>query len=75
LGLAVAGAAMRALFRFSKAVARTSAHALADPREIACAYDDLILTGRTLGVAMPVMDSFAADIRAFAGPTRLPGGW
>jgi ketopantoate reductase len=65
-GRAVAGVAMRALFRFSKAVARTSAHALADPREIATAYDDLVTTGGQLGVAMPVMTSFEADIRAFA---------
>jgi hypothetical protein len=64
--------AMRALFRFSKAVVRTSAHALADPREIATAYDDLVATGRQLGVAMPVMASFEADIRTFAGAAGQP---
>jgi 2-dehydropantoate 2-reductase len=66
LGRAIAGAAMRALFRFNKAVVRSSAHALADPREIATAYDDLVITGRELDVPMPVMTSFEHDIRAFA---------
>ena len=70
LGRAVAGLAMRALFRFNKAVVRTSAHALADPREIATAYADLVTSGRELGVAMPVMASFEEDIRAFAGLTQ-----
>ncbi|MBO3752705.1 ketopantoate reductase family protein [Streptosporangiaceae bacterium NEAU-GS5] len=67
LGRLVAAMAMRLLFRFGKAVNRTSAHALADPREITTAYHDLVTTGRRLGVAMPVMDGFEADVTAFAG--------
>jgi 2-dehydropantoate 2-reductase len=72
VGRAVAGTAMRMLFRFSKAVMRTSAHALADPREIATAYRDLLTTGQRLGVAMPVMASFEDDIRSFAGRPLTP---
>jgi 2-dehydropantoate 2-reductase len=66
LGRTMAGVAMRSLFRFSKAVTRTSAHALADPREIEEAYNDLVTEGRRLGVAMPVMASFEDDVRSFA---------
>jgi 2-dehydropantoate 2-reductase len=45
---------------------RCSAHALDDPDEVKTFYDDLIGTGRDLGVSMPVMESCAEDIRRFA---------
>jgi hypothetical protein len=47
----------------------TSARVGRTTREIAAAYTDLVASGRELGVAMPVMASFDADVRAFAGLT------
>jgi hypothetical protein len=42
----------------SKYIQRNSAHALADPKEIKTFYYDLIGTGSSLGIDMPVMNSF-----------------
>jgi hypothetical protein len=39
---------------------------LGDPVEIKTFYDDLIATGRDLGVSMPVMESYAEAIARFA---------
>ena len=65
-GQLIAGMAMRALFRFNKAVMRSSEHALGDAREILMAYDDLMASGRELGVPMPVTAQFEGDVHAFA---------
>jgi 2-dehydropantoate 2-reductase len=57
---------MQVLFRVSRSVERTSAHVLADHREVTDAYAALVGTGHDLGVPMPVMRGFAADIARFA---------
>jgi 2-dehydropantoate 2-reductase len=62
----VAGYAITLMFRFNEAVRRASAHALGDPREIVAAYFDLLSTGRELGIPMPVMNSYEAEVRHFA---------
>jgi 2-dehydropantoate 2-reductase len=59
---------MRWKFRHDEYVKRCSSHALGDPVEVATFYDDLIATGHDLGVAMPVMESYAGAIRRFAAP-------
>jgi 2-dehydropantoate 2-reductase len=56
--------------RYSEFVKRSSAHALDDPIEIKTFYDDLMTTGRELGVSMPVMSSYAQDIAQFASQNR-----
>ena len=57
---------MRRMFRHDEYTKRCSAHALGDPVEIKTFYDDLIATGRDLGVSMPVMESYAEAIGRFA---------
>lgn len=54
------------MFRRDEYTKRCSAHAFGDPVEVKTFYDDLIVTGRELGVSMPVMVSYAEDIRRFA---------
>jgi len=49
---------MKLLINHSKYIQRNSAHALADPKEIKTFYYDLIGTGSSLGIDMPVMNSF-----------------
>ena len=66
----VFGWIMRWMFRHDEFVKRCSAHALGDPVEVATFYDDLIATGHDLGVAMPVMESYAEGIRRFAAGER-----
>jgi ketopantoate reductase len=56
----------RWLFRHDEYTKRCSAHAFGDPVEVKVFYDDLIATGRELGVSMPVMESYAEAIRRFA---------
>jgi hypothetical protein len=53
------------MLRYSEFVKRCSAHALDDPKEIKTFFDDLMATGRELGVPMPVMSSYAEDIAQF----------
>jgi ketopantoate reductase len=60
------GWAMRRMFRHDEYTKRCSAHALGDAVEIKTFYDDLITTGRGLGISMPVMDSYAEAVRQFA---------
>jgi 2-dehydropantoate 2-reductase len=55
-------------FRHDEYTKRCSAHAFGDPVEVKTLYDDLIATGRDLGVPMPVMESYAERIRCFAVP-------
>jgi 2-dehydropantoate 2-reductase len=50
---------------FSEYARRSSAHALDDPKEVKVFYDDLVTTGRQLGVSMPVMGGYAPDIARF----------
>ena len=57
---------MRWMFRHDEYAKRCSAHALGDPVEVKTFYDDLMATGHDLGVSMPVMESFAEDVRRFA---------
>jgi 2-dehydropantoate 2-reductase len=54
------------MFRHDEYTKRCSSHAFGDPVEVTMFYDDLITTGRDLGVSMPVMDSYADSIRRFA---------
>ncbi len=49
---------MKLLINHSKYIQRNTAHALADPKEIKTFYYDLIGTGTSLGISMPVMNSF-----------------
>jgi 2-dehydropantoate 2-reductase len=64
---------MRRMFLHDEYTKRCSAHALGDPAEIKTFYDDLIATGRDLGVSMPVMESYAEAIRRF-GMTAQKNG-
>jgi 2-dehydropantoate 2-reductase len=57
---------MRWMFRHDEYTKRCSAHAFGAPAEVKVFYDDLIATGRELGVAMPVMESYAEAVRRFA---------
>jgi ketopantoate reductase len=59
----------RWLFRHDEYTKRCSAHAFGDPVEVKTFYDDLIATGRELGVSMPVMESYAEAIKRFAMAT------
>jgi 2-dehydropantoate 2-reductase len=65
IGRTIAGLGMRAMFRYSKAVTRTSEHALADPVEVETCYRDVLATARELGISAPVMESFEDDVVAF----------
>jgi hypothetical protein len=56
----------RWLFRHDEYTKRCSGHAFGDPHEVKMFYDDLIATGRELGVSMPVMEGYADAIRRFA---------
>jgi 2-dehydropantoate 2-reductase len=56
--------------RHSEFVRRCSAHALGDPTEVKVFYDDLVTTGRQLGVPMPVMGGYAEDIARFVDRKR-----
>lgn len=63
---------MRRKFLHDEYIKRCSSHALGDPVEVNTFYDDLISTGRQLGVSMPVMGSYGDAIRRFA-EIRIPG--
>jgi ketopantoate reductase len=64
---------MRMMFLHSEYTKRCSAHALGDPVEVKTFYEDLTSAGRDLGVSMPVMDSYADDIRRFAATLTRTG--
>jgi 2-dehydropantoate 2-reductase len=55
----------RRMFEHDEYSKRCSAHAFGDPAEVKTFYDDLIATGHDLGVSMPVMESYAEDVRRF----------
>ena len=59
----------RWLFRHDEYAKRCSAHGFGDPSEVKVFYEDLIATGRHLGVPMPVMDSYGEAIKRFAMTT------
>ena len=61
----IAGLFLRFMFRFNKFVQRSSAHGLEDAQEVKKFYNDLLDTGRELGVPMPAMSEFEPDIRRF----------
>jgi ketopantoate reductase len=61
---------IRWMFRHDEYTKRCSAHAFGDPIEVKTFYDDLIDTGHLLGVSMPVMKSYAEDIKRFAATGR-----
>jgi len=65
----------RRMFLHDEYTKRCSAHALGDPVEVKAFYDDLVGTGRALGVAMPVMESLAEDIRRFASTVDTKCGY
>ena len=54
------------MFRHDEYTKRCSSHAFGEPVEVKMFYDDLITTGRDLGVSMPVMESYGEAIRRFA---------
>jgi hypothetical protein len=68
----IAALAIKFMFRFNKAVRRSSLHALNDAEEVQVFFYDLLNTGRELGVSMPVMSSFEPDIRRFASERGKP---
>jgi hypothetical protein len=57
--------ALKLTLRYSEYAKRCSSHGLNDPVEMGVFYDDLVATGRELGVPMPVMNSYAQDIASF----------
>jgi hypothetical protein len=68
---------MKFTFTYNEYAKRSSAHALANPREIRTFFYDLLNTGRELHVDMPTMASFQQDIEEFSLRTsktesRLP---
>ena len=65
IAMQIASLAIKFMFRFNKLVQRSSAHGLADPREVKTFYYDLLNTGQGLGVPMPAMAAFEPDIRQF----------
>ena len=62
-----AGWVWKLMYRFSEYMRRSSNHALSDPQEIKVFFYDLLNTGRKLGVDMPALSDFEADIQRFAG--------
>jgi len=61
---------MRRMFLPNEYTRRCSAHALGDLIEIKTFYEDLVATGRDLSVLMPVMESYAEDIRRLASTSQ-----
>jgi len=64
----------RRMFRKDEYTRRSSAHAFGDAVEVKTFYDDLVGTGRELGIAMPVMASYAAAVGRFADQAHMTGG-
>ena len=56
---------MKFMFRHNEYAKRSSAHALANAREIKTFFYDLLNTGHQLHVDMPIMTSFQPDIEEF----------
>jgi 2-dehydropantoate 2-reductase len=65
IGLWIAGQVIKFMFRFNKLVQRSSLHGTGDIEEVKAFYYDLLNTGRKLGVDMPAMSAFEADIQKF----------
>ena len=66
IALSIASLVIKFQFRFNKVVQRSSLHGLGDGCEVKVFYDDLLNTGRRLGVEMPAMSRFEPEIQAFA---------
>jgi len=64
-GMWIANIAIKVMFRYNKLVQRSSAHGLNDIEEVKAFYYDLLNTGRSLGVSMPALSAFEADIKEF----------
>jgi 2-dehydropantoate 2-reductase len=64
-GVWMAGLATLAMLRFNKLARRSSAHGLSDGEEIRAFYYDLLNAGRDLGVKMPALAGFEAEVRDF----------
>jgi len=60
-----ANQAIKFMFRFNKLVKRSSLHGLDDAEEVQAFFNDLLNTGRKLGVDMPAMSDFEPDIQQF----------
>jgi 2-dehydropantoate 2-reductase len=60
------GWVMRWMFRRDEYTRRCSAHALGDAVEVKTFYEDLVGTGRELGVSMRVMEGYSEAVRRFA---------
>jgi 2-dehydropantoate 2-reductase len=61
---------VKVALRYSEYTRRSSAHALEDATEIKTFYDDLMTTGKELGVPMPVMSGYSQDIASFVEQHR-----
>jgi len=70
--MVLAGLMIKLMFRFNKLVQRSSAHGLADPREVKTFYYDLVNSGQELGVPMPGMRWFEPDIQRFINKCPSP---
>jgi 2-dehydropantoate 2-reductase len=66
-GMWIANLVIKAMFRYSKLVRRSSAHGLEDIEEVKAFYYDLLNAGRRLNVAMPALSAFEEDIMKFEG--------
>lgn len=64
------GWAMAWMFRHDEYTKRCSAHAFGDPVEVKTFYNDLIVTGHELGALMPLMESYAEDIKRFTSTSQ-----
>jgi 2-dehydropantoate 2-reductase len=64
----LAGVAMSWMFAHDEYRKRCSLHALSDPQEVHTFYFDLLNTGHTLAVPMPVMESYLTDMQNFIQP-------
>jgi 2-dehydropantoate 2-reductase len=64
----LAGVALGWMFSHDKYRRRCSLHALSDPQEVRTFYFDLLNSGQSLGVPMPVMESYLPDMENFTQP-------
>jgi 2-dehydropantoate 2-reductase len=68
LKMQLSGIGMGLMFKYSEYQKRCSLHALADQQEVRTFYFDLLHTGQSLGVAMPAMQDYQADMLNFTQP-------
>ncbi|MGB0034080.1 MAG: 2-dehydropantoate 2-reductase N-terminal domain-containing protein [Candidatus Acidiferrales bacterium] len=58
------------MFRHDEYTKRCSGHAFGDPTEVKTFYEDLLTTGRDLGMSMRAMESYAEAIKRFTTEAR-----